>query len=67
MVVPPRILMNIGARPNWNDGMMESWIMGKWIVVLLARRRRIDRKNKNRIPSFYNPTFQYSNIPLFHD
>jgi hypothetical protein len=52
-------------------GMLEYWsngIMGSGITdVVLFVRRRIERKINNRIPSFYNPAFQYSIIPLFHD
>jgi len=50
---------------QWNDGIMGSGKMEKWVIGKIPLDREVN-KVKIRISSLLKPTFQYSTIPLFH-
>ena len=52
-----------GHCPNWNNGILEYWVLGKWDIGLLFRRRQ-NNKIKNWVKSFFEN--QHSSIPQFH-
>jgi hypothetical protein len=50
----------------WNTGMLEKWVKKKMTQCVIDKIATGNNAIK-WIPSFSNPTFQYSTIPLFHD